>query len=644
MPSNPVVPRQFSPDEAVAHLAAIVESSEDAIISKTLEGIILSWNSGAERLYGYPAEEAIGQAMTILLPEGRADEENSILERIRRGDRVQHFETVRKMKSGRLIDVSLSISPVCDVTGAVVGASHVARNVTDRRRSEEQAARLAAIVDSSDDAIIGKTTEGVILTWNSGAERIYGYPADEAIGKPMTMVLPDDRPNEENEILERIRRGERVEHFETVRKTKQGRLIDVAITISPIYDKTGRIVGASHMARDVTDRKQIEEQMRHAQKLESLGVLAGGVAHDFNNLLTGILGNASLAMETLSAHNPIRPLIQDVVDASERAAHLTRQLLAYAGKGRFVIEPVDLSEVVKEISHLIQTSISKNVQLRLELNGELPLIQADASQIQQIVMNLVINGAEAIGPKNNGTVLVTTGTQMVDEHYLSTTISDNTNLPTGLYVALEVHDTGCGMDADTLGRIFDPFFTTKFTGRGLGLAAVQGIVRGHRGTLKVYSSPGQGTSFKVLLPASEVEARHKIPVSLPRAGKNELILVIDDEEVIRRAAKSMLEQHGYAVIVAVNGREGVSTFQALSDKVAAVLLDMTMPVMGGEEAFGHLKAIKPGVKIILSSGYNEVEAVRRFTGKGLSGFIQKPYSSFTLMEKLKLILEQQPTE
>jgi len=624
----------------MAHLAAIVESSEDAIISKTLEGIILSWNSGAERLYGYPAEEAIGQTMTLLLPEGRAEEEASILDRIRRGERVEHFETVRKMKGGRLIDVSLSISPIRDASGIVVGASHVARNVTERKRSEEQAARLAAIVDSSDDAIIGKTTEGVILTWNAGAERIYGYPADEAIGKPMTMVLPEDRPNEENEILVRIRRGERVEHFETIRKTKQGRLINVSITISPIYDKTGRIVGASHVARDVTERKQIEEQMRHTQKLESLGVLAGGVAHDFNNLLTGILGNASLAMETLSAVNPVRPLIQDVVDASERAAHLTRQLLAYAGKGRFVIEPVDLSEAVREISHLVQTSISKNVQLRLELENGLPPIQADASQIQQIVMNLVINGAEAIGPKENGTVLVTTGTQVVDEHYLSTTITDERHLPAGLYVTLEVHDTGCGMDADTLARIFDPFFTTKFTGRGLGLAAVQGIVRGHRGTLKVYSSPGKGTSFKVLLPASEVEARRTIPVSVPHAGRNELILVIDDEEVIRRTAKSMLEQHGYSVIVAVNGREGVSMFKGLADHVAAVLLDMTMPVMGGEEAFGHLKAIRPNAKIILSSGYNEAEAVRRFTGKGLSGFIQKPYSSFTLMEKLKVILDQ----
>jgi two-component system cell cycle sensor histidine kinase/response regulator CckA len=234
-----------------------------------------------------------------------------------------------------------------------------------------QKTQLAAIVESSEDAIISKTLEGVILTWNAGAERLYGYPAAEAIGCPMTMLLPADRPNEENEILSRIRRGERVEHFETVRRRKSGECIDVALTISPIRDANGHIIGASHVARNITDRKRLDEQFRHAQKLESLGVLAGGVAHDFNNLLTGILGNTSLALEVLSTNNPARPILRDVLNASERAALLTRQLLAYAGKGRFVIEPINLSGLVREISSLIQTSIA-NVQLRLELREELP--------------------------------------------------------------------------------------------------------------------------------------------------------------------------------------------------------------------------------------------------------------------------------
>ena len=627
-------------DEESARLAAIVQSSEDAIVSKTLDGTILTWNRGAERIYGYTAAEAIGRQMLLVMPESRVAEEAEILERIRRGEPVEHFDTVRQRKGGELIHVSLTISPILDKDGSTIGASHVARNITERRRLEQRFEQLAAIVESAEDAIISKTLEGVVLTWNKGAEHLYGYSPAEAIGLPMTILLPEGRSSEENEILQRIRCGDQVEHFETVRKTKKGDLIDVSLTISPIRDQNGQIIGASHVARNVTERKQMEEQLRHTQKLESLGVLAGGVAHDFNNLLTGILGNSSLALETISSHHPVRGLLRDVVNASERASHLTRQLLAYAGKGRFIIEPLDLSALVREISSLVQASVPKNVQLRLELGAGLPLIQADASQIQQIIMNLVINGAEAIPLNDNGTVLVTTAVQNVDEHYLLGTLGGALELEPGRYITLEVHDTGCGMDEETLSRIFDPFFSTKFTGRGLGLAAVQGIVRGHKGAIKVYSTPGKGTTFKVLFPSTEESIPHKKVVIPQVATKDEVILVIDDEEIIRRTAKAMLERHGYTVVVAENGKEGVELFQVLAEKVSAVLLDMTMPVMNGEEAFSRMKAIKPGVKVILSSGYNEVEAIRRFTGKGLAGFIQKPYSSMALAEKMGSVLRE----
>jgi PAS domain S-box-containing protein len=632
------MPRAFDPEEAMSHLAAIVESSEDAIVSKTLNSTILTWNTGAEHVYGYTAAEAIGRQMTLLLPEDRPDEEAEILERIGRGERVEHFETVRRTKHGSHIDVSLTISPIRDKSGRIIGASHVARDITERKRIDERLRQLAAIVESSEDAIISKTLDGIIRTWNTGAEHTYGYTAAEAIGRPMTFLLPEDRPDEEKEILQRIGRGERVDHFETVRRTKNGGHIDVSLTISPIRDKSGRIIGASHVARDVTERRVLEQQLRHTQKLESLGVLAGGVAHDFNNLLTGILGNTSLALETLSVNNPTRSLLRDVLNASQRASDLTRQLLAYAGKGHFVIEPVNLSGLVREISTLIQTSIPKNVQLRLELRDDVPFVQADASQLQQLVMNLVINGAEAIGLNENGAVLVTTGVQRVDESYQLNTLG-GPELQDGAYVSLEVHDTGCGMDEATLGRIFDPFFTTKFTGRGLGLAAVQGIVRGHKGMMKIYSQPGGGTTFKVLFPATADTAVAKPEPAPHVVARDKLILVIDDEDIIRRTAKSMLEHHGFTVVLAENGQEGVELFQVLVEKVSAVLLDMTMPIMNGEQAFRRLKAINPAIKVILSSGYNEVEAIRLFTGKGLAGFIQKPYATATLLEKIRSVLQ-----
>ncbi|HTM49013.1 MAG TPA: PAS domain S-box protein [Bryobacteraceae bacterium] len=624
----------------MAHLAAIVESSEDAIVSNTLNGTILTWNTGAEKLYGYTAEEAIGQPMMLLLPKDRTDEENDIRSRIVRGERLDHFESVRRTKRGENIHVSLTISPILDRDGRITGISHVARDISERKRLDERLERMAAIVESSEDAIISKSLDGTILTWNAGAEQVYGYTASEAIGRSMTLLLPEDRAEEETDILNRIGRGERVEHFETVRRTKKGERIYVSLTISPIRDRDGKIVGGSHVARNITERKRLDEQLRHTQKLESLGVLAGGVAHDFNNLLTGIMGNTSLALETLSTSNPARPLLHDALKASERASHLTRQLLAYAGKGHFVIEPIDISGLVREISALIQTSIPKNVHLRLDLAEGLSFIQADASQIQQLVMNLVINGAEAIGPDKSGSVSVTTSVQEVDEAYLQTALGDPTDGALGSYVSLEVQDTGIGMDRETLNRIFDPFFTTKFTGRGLGLAAAQGIVRSHKGIMRVYSQPGRGTTFKVLFPASGETVAARPPAATPVVARSELVLVIDDEDVIRRTAKSMLERYGYTVVLAEDGKEGVELFKVLAEKVAVVLLDMTMPVMNGEETFRRLKAVKPDIRVILSSGYNEVEAIHRFAGKGLNGFLQKPYSAAALIQKIASVMAQ----
>lgn len=398
-----------------------------------------------------------------------------------------------------------------------------------------------------------------------------------------------------------------------------------------------------YQVRDYLEEKKLsDEKMLEKQKLESLGVLAGGVAHDFNNLLTGILANASLAVETLPPSSPVQRMLNDVVDASDRAAHLTKQLLAYAGKGRFVVQAVDLSDLVRDISHLIQSSIPKNATVQLDLVANLPCIEADAAQIQQLVMNLVINAAEAIPEGRQGSVLVTTRVQDVDQNYIEQTLSPGEIVP-GEYVALEVHDTGAGMDQGTLQRIFDPFFTTKFTGRGLGLAAALGIVRGHKGALKVYSTPGQGSTFKILFPAMQ-DGRQPVAVrsavTLEPAHHAGAVLVIDDEEVVRRTAKTTLERNGYDIVLAENGLEGVQLFQALSNKICAVLLDLTMPGLGGEETLRQIQAIRPEAKVILSSGFNEVEVIRKFAGKGLAGFLQKPYTSMALMEKVHAALSK----
>jgi CheY-like chemotaxis protein len=328
-------------------------------------------------------------------------------------------------------------------------------------------------------------------------------------------------------------------------------------------------------------------------------------------------------------------MLNDVIRASERAADLTRQLLAYAGKGRFIIQRLDLSEVVREISDLIRTSIPRRVDLRLELDRNLPLIEADPSQIQQLVMNLVINAGEAM-EERAGTVLVRSTVRHLDREAAHRC---GANLRPGHYVQLEVEDTGCGMDEDTVERIFDPFFTTKFTGRGLGLAAVQGIVRAHRGAIKVFSAPGAGTTFRILLPGAAPAAvdlaRSKNERELPAFTGSGTVLVVDDESIVRRTARGALERYGYRVVEASNGQEGIEEVRRSPREFSLVILDLMMPVMGGEEAFGEMKKIRPDLPIILSSGYDEQDATRWFAGRGVTGFIQKPYTANRLAVKIR---------
>lgn len=491
-------------------------------------------------------------------------------------------------------------------------------------RDSQQAltAKLHAIVESSEDAIISKGLDGVIQSWNYAAERIFGYTSEEMVGRTMRPLLPPDRVQEESGIIERIRYGGNVKHFETVRVRKDGKHITVSLTISPIYDEAGKVVGASHIARDITEQKHMEEQMRQTQKLESLGVLAGGLAHDFNNLLTGIMGNASLSMEDLENPVSLREHIGEILMSSERAALLVRQMLAYAGKGRYLIEPIDVSQQITEIVALIRTSIPRSVQLVLQLDSDPPRVDADRSQLHQLIMNLAINAAEAIG-EQPGTVTITTS---------HTRINDEGQ------VVLTITDTGCGMDEATKSQMFDPFFTTKFTGRGLGLAAVMGIIRTHRGSISVDSAPGKGTTVAVVLPASTAvtpAAAAVEPVELRGSGH---ILVVDDEDLVRNLAKFTLERYGYTTELASNGEEGLNIFSARPGEFAAVILDLTMPVMGGEEMLTHVRRIRPDVPVVLSSGFSEIDALRRFHDRGLAGFLQKPYTATALARKLKQAL------
>jgi signal transduction histidine kinase/CheY-like chemotaxis protein len=396
------------------------------------------------------------------------------------------------------------------------------------------------------------------------------------------------------------------------------------------------------LEHEITTRKQAEDErnmlenkMQQTQKLESLGVLAGGIAHDFNNILTSIVGNADLALMKINPESPVIDNLHRIEYAAGKAADLAKQMLAYSGKGRFVIESLDMNRLLEEMLHMLEVSISKKAVLRLNLTPNLPSVEADATQMRQILMNLVINASEAIGERS-GVIAISTGCMDCNRNYLNDVwLSENLN--EGLYVYLEIADTGCGMSKDTLSKIFDPFFTTKFTGRGLGMSAVLGIVRGHKGAINVYSEEGKGTTFKILLPASgkPVEIFDHDSQADDWHGSG-TVLLVDDEETIRGIGREMLHELGFTTVTANDGREAIDIFKQNPD-ITLVILDLTMPHMDGEQCFRELRQLKPDVKVIMSSGFSEYEVTQKFTGKGLAGFVQKPYKLSVLKQAIQKI-------
>jgi signal transduction histidine kinase/CheY-like chemotaxis protein/putative methionine-R-sulfoxide reductase with GAF domain len=396
----------------------------------------------------------------------------------------------------------------------------------------------------------------------------------------------------------------------------------------------GSIADLVALLLEAQERHRTEEALRQAQKLESLGVLAGGVAHDFNNLLVAMLGQTSLALGLLEPENLARPHIEKATNAARRAADLTRQLLAYSGRGQFEKRPLHLNTLIKENLHLLQVAIPKNVQLESTLFDPLPTIDGDNGQIQQIIMNLIINAAESLNGKP-GTVTISTGLKEVSPEDTSYGQFTGRMLPSRNYVGLNVHDTGLGMGDETLARIFDPFFTTKGTGRGLGLAAVLGIIRGHHGGLQVETQSGEGTTFKLLFPAGDKMANDAaVEPHRHIEQTNGYILVIDDEEPVREAITDILDLEGISVISAENGTTGIQLYLQHQTDVKVVLLDLSMPGLSGEETLRALREINPSVQVILSSGYSEKDAVGRFSDLGLTAFLQKPYEAETLISLL----------
>ncbi len=614
-------------------LSALFEASQAGILMVDPAGRITLANNRLATMLGYSMEELL---RTSYPDHVHPDQRTTGDERMRKlvmGE-IDHVATERHFirKDGTDFWGYLSGRRHEDRDGNLIGLVGHITDISELKHTEailrESEERFKALSEASFGGIIIHD-KGLILECNQGLSDMTGFSHGELIGmNGLNLIAPDSL----GLVVQNIQSGYD-QRYEVEGVRKDGSVYPLSIQGKNVTHK-GRPVRVIEF-RDITERKRAEEerltlekQLLYAQKLESLGVLAGGIAHDFNNILMAIMGNADLALMRINKESPAVDNLHKIEQAAARAADLAKQMLAYSGKGKFVVETIDLNRLLEDMLHMLEVSISKKAVLRLNPYHPLPSVEADATQIRQIVMNLVINASEAIGDRS-GVIAITTGCMDCDNSYLKDVWLDE-NITEGLYVYLEIADTGCGMDKDTLAKLFDPFFTTKFTGRGLGMAAVLGIIRGHKGAIKVYSEPGKGTSFKILLPASSRPAElfnhgaHKDDWQ----GKG-AVLLVDDEETVRGIGSEMLKELGFTPLTANDGREALEIFKNRPD-IVFVILDLTMPHMDGEQCFRELRRMNPDVKVIMSSGYNEQEVTQKFVGKGLAGFVQKPYKMSVL--------------
>ncbi len=630
-------------EEASAQLAAIVNSSNDAIIGKDLNSIVTSWNIGAEKLFGYSSNEMMGSSITRLIPADRQHEELEIIDRVKKGDGVEHFETVRMAKDGRLLDLSVTVSPIKDKTGTIVGASKVARDITERRQAAAARDRLAAILEATPDYVGISDSKGRRLYLNPAGRNLLGIDLHEDITKT---VIADSLPNPNSHPIlteglpTAIRQG--IWSGETVLLSRSGKEILVSLIVLAHKNPKGEVEFLSTIMRDITERKQNEARMLQSQKMETVGKLAGGVAHEFNSILTAIIGQSELMLSDLSPTDPLGKNVREIRQAADRAATLARQLLAYGRKQILQPEILDLNRLLTDMTGTLQHLMGSDVDMRIIPAVGLKTVKIDPGQLEQVLVNIAMNAAAAM--PNGGKFTLETANVTLDEEF----VRPFPELKPGDYVTLAMTDTGTGMSEEVKTRAFDPFFSTKGVGEGtgLGLATCYGILKQSNGHMSLYSEEARGTTFKIYLP--QVDQPTTTPLVQSKASDSprgtETILLTEDDPFLLKMSAAFLGQQGYTVITAINGVEALS----LKNKpgvghIDLLLTDVVMPHMSGKELADRIRATYPHTKILYTSAYTENAIVHQGVLNDGVKFLQKPFTPTALANKVREVLDQSPS-
>ncbi|MEV7629232.1 PAS domain S-box protein [Actinoplanes sp. NPDC089786] len=639
-------------------LAKIVESSHDAIISKTLDGLITSWNAGAERLYGYARDEVLGQPSAMLFPPGHELAEAQLMQDVARGERIEQHEVQRRRKDGTVLTVALTLSPITGPDGHITGVAAISRDISERHRAE---AMFRGLLEAAPDAIIGVTRGGTITLINAQTERMFGYQRDDLIGQSIDVLVPERvrprHPQLRDAYFADPRAGQLGVGKDLTAVRKDGSEFPVEISLSALETDQGVIVSAA--VRDVTERLHAqnererliaqaerdagERRLQHARRLESLGQLAGGVAHDFNNILAVITNYSELLLDTLdtTAVNAddlagARNDIGQISRAAERATQLTKQLLAFGRRDITQAEVLNLNHVIGDVEQMLRRTLGEHIHLITQLDRQLQPVYADASQIEQILVNLAVNARDAM--PDGGTLSIdTTNADLDDEDVASGPLEP------GRYVRLRVSDTGSGMPPDVIERAFEPFYTTKphGSGTGLGLATVYGIATAAGGDVRLYSENGIGTTITILLPAvdtpaaltpADAAAGPEVQAAGPRP--HETILMVEDEDALRQVTGRILTRAGYHVLAANCGAQAIHLAHTHAAPIDLLLTDVIMPKMLGNEVAARIQAIRPGIPVLYMSGYAQPVLTENGTLPDGVTIVEKPFTSRELLHHI----------